>query len=222
MNPVCEPGQVYASTNPRDVANGRNQQRRVLAVEDDTRTRWNPLTHSFEPRNVRRAVLTCDGNGGKMRSRVTLRLDGSLPRHVLVAEPDPRIRALAEVFRGIATREPYGYKDTLAARYPTRAEDYQPDVRDLADEVYDALLWPRRPDGTQNARIEVVLHQDALVALAERLLTLVQTVEQSALVADFTSPYERPAALDPSHDPHEFGGLVHPEDTGETYNVMEP
>jgi hypothetical protein len=194
MNPICEPGQIYASTHKNDQQQGHNQRRAVLAIEDYERRRYSRATDSYTTTTVRRACLTCDGNGGKMVSHVTLRPDGTLPRHVLVAEADPRLKALGETFRGIPTREAYGYKDKLTARNPKLAADpvWAIIERDLADEVYAALLWPRKPDGAQNPKVEVTLHQDALVALAERLLTLIQTVEQSAMVADFTSPYERP------------------------------
>lgn len=171
----AEVGQIYASTRPQDVARGWNQRRAVLRLDTKSVYRGFRGESRYEDRPV--AVLTCDGNGGRMQSRVQLREDGSLPNHVLVSEPDPRIKALAETFRGIPTREPYGYSDRYAD------EVGGPKVTDLADEVYAALLWPRNQDGLQNPRIEVVLHQDALAAVGARILELARIVEQSALAA---------------------------------------
>lgn len=172
MRPLVEVGQVYASTNKEAVRQGWNQRRAVLEVT--TKRRYRGYRADPPHEDVPVAVLTCDGNGGRMTSKVALAADGSLPRHELVSEPDPRIKQMAEVFRGITEREPYG------GMYDHHASTF-----DLADAAYKALLWPRTQDGKQNPRIEVTLHQDALAAIAQRLLELASVVEQNAMAATF-------------------------------------
>lgn len=156
-------GQTWASTRPSDVQRGYLQRRVVTALKD--KKKWDTRLGKYIM--VPAAVLTSDANNGRMRTRIALRPDGSIPGYRLVAEPDPMIEVLAQQFRGIQTHEPWpAFK-----------------VSDLAEEVHALLLWPREADGSQNPKHQLVLHQDAVVAIAERIKTLADVVEQSAQAA---------------------------------------
>lgn len=172
----CEVGQTYASLHKSDVSRNHNQQRVVLAVEDVEVYRGGPRWET-----IRKAKLTCDGSArgahGQRGSWVTLAPDGSLPRHALVAPADPHIEALAACFDGIETWERPESLRYWDAKTPLR------------DKVREALLYPHRPDGSEDRRINVTLSQDAVRAVAERLFTLVSIVEQNAI-----STFESPAA----------------------------
>ena len=168
---VAEVGQTWAANAPKARAANHNQNRRVLALT--TKDFYMGFRQPTEQRPC--AVLTCDGEG-KRRSTVMLAPDGSIRGHRLVADPDPRIEHLAQAFGGVPHSKPFGgyHWEAHHASQGTLAAD-------LIAEVREALLWPRTPDGAENRRIEVVLHQDALLAIAERLTALTALAEQSAM-----------------------------------------
>ncbi len=173
----CEVGQVYASANKRDIANNHNQSRKVLRIEHGT------TGYAEKRRPARFAVLSGDAYGGGSTGTCRLAPDGSLPRHALVAPADPHTLALAQCFEGIES-----------GRYWYPGDDGKVDVQEKALEV---LLRPQS-DGSQRVSINQLLTLDAnaVRAIGERILTLVQVVEQNA-ISTFESPAQPAlAALD--------------------------
>jgi hypothetical protein len=167
-----QPGMIVASTSARAVQANWNQSRAVLAVEDQERTKWDRTLRAHYKVPVKRALLTSEGQGG-MQTWVTLTEEGSLRNHRLVSAPDAHVAALVACFEGIETKQSY-CRRRYWAQPPTPVDRL----------VRTALLFPRAQDGGPRAKAALELDQDAVRALAERLLTLTQIVEQNALVAE--------------------------------------
>jgi hypothetical protein len=163
--PGVVPGMVVASTRQWDVNNNHNQRRVILSVADVEKPgRWNPAFGAREePTLIRKVEFAKTNVRSSGSSWVTLGPDDTLRGHRLVSMPDPHVDALTQCFDGIKT-----------ARHAYRGD---PDVLDVGPLVRRALLVAEHPAE------DVTLDQRAIRAIAERILTLSQLVEQSALVA---------------------------------------